>query len=116
MLSLRTCVSNLLHSRLAVGTILNGKWGDLLCVLGVVCSTWVAVNKGTSRRSEVLPMGDPSRPSVRESNLMVSRTGLPASLSATHASPLALLPGRNSMCQGCPDPIAHPDGRWSLAG
>ena len=75
------------NPRLAVATIMAGCWDDLLCTLGVCCSSWVAVNRGTSRRSEVNAMGDSSRPSVQSSNLMVSRSATCQSLMSQYLCP-----------------------------
>ncbi len=56
--------------------IMRGCWGALMLVLAVVCSTWSAVNLGTSERDLLLPCGASYKPSVRAANKMVSRSGL----------------------------------------
>ena len=59
--------------RLCVSLILDGKFGELVTMWGTCCSTWVSINSGSSGRCAFLPMGNPTRPSVRAANLMVSR-------------------------------------------
>jgi hypothetical protein len=41
-----------------------------------VCSTWTAVNSGTHRRSKASPLGETRHQSVRDGNLMATRTAL----------------------------------------
>ena len=65
--------SLMLKLSLAIATILNCSCNEFLVMLGICCSSWVSMNKGTSQRDWLTPMGDPSKPSVRQSNLMVSR-------------------------------------------
>lgn len=62
-------------ARLILYSILNCRWDDLLALVGVLCSTWVAVNSGTSQRDFLTPMGHPEFPSVQCGNQMVSRWG-----------------------------------------
>lgn len=62
--------------RLILHSILNCRFGNLLALVGVLCSTWVAVNAGTSQRDVLTPMGHPEYPSVQSGNIMVSRLGL----------------------------------------
>lgn len=50
--------------RLKVGGLL---WG------GVPCSSWVFLNRHTSKRSREAPLGDEGQPSVRRANLLVTR-------------------------------------------
>ena len=59
--------------RLAMTCLLNAKPGDALCVIGIVCSSFVAINSATHKRSQLFPLGDTSLPSVRLGNLLVSR-------------------------------------------
>jgi len=61
--------------RLAFVVILQCVPGQFVVLLGVVCSTWVAINAGTSRRNFLCPMGNESVPSVARANIMVARTG-----------------------------------------
>ena len=43
--------------------------------LGIECSTFVLMNRGTSKRSALLPMGDTSVKSVLRANSFTSRHG-----------------------------------------
>ena len=43
-------------------------------MLGPVCSTWVWMNRATSKRSFAKPLGRQSLPSVKEGNMLVART------------------------------------------
>ena len=54
---------------------LQGKVSKLLMMLATVCSTWVSVNAGTSRRSVLTPSGLACFTSVRRANKQVSRMG-----------------------------------------
>ena len=62
--------------RLMVSLALQGKFAQLLMMLATVCSTWVAVNVGTSRRSVLTPSGLWHYTSVRKANKQVTRSGL----------------------------------------
>ncbi|CAK8998358.1 unnamed protein product [Durusdinium trenchii] len=44
--------------------------------LAPVCSTWVWVSRGSTKRSRALPLGNTGAPSVRLGNLMVGRCAL----------------------------------------
>lgn len=55
---------------------LRSCFGSSLMALGTVCSSWVVVNQGTSRRSSLIPGGDPTVLSCRKGNKMVTRTVL----------------------------------------
>lgn len=63
----------LLLLRLAISTILNCKPGAFIVLLGVVCSSWTAVNRGTSRRHVTHPLGWQDYSYVQDANIMVSR-------------------------------------------
>ena len=54
-------------------SLLNAKPGQSLVVIAVVCSSFVAVNAGTHKRSPLNPLGDTSRPTVALGNELVSR-------------------------------------------
>lgn len=56
----------------AVALVLKTKWGGALWT-APVCSTWVWINRGTSERSWGAPLGDVTKKSVRDGNLMVHR-------------------------------------------
>lgn len=62
-----------LHLRLALKSILEGSFGELLVTLGVCCSSWVATSRGSTKRSLLVPMGCWLYGSVSDANLMVSR-------------------------------------------
>ena len=47
---------------------------DCVVWLGLLCSSFTAINLGTSRRSYLVPLGDTSKKSVRESNILASRS------------------------------------------
>ena len=47
--------------------------GEAICLMGVCCSTFVAVNRGTSQRCEFVPQGNITAPSVYKANKMMSR-------------------------------------------
>ncbi|CAE7450704.1 unnamed protein product [Symbiodinium pilosum] len=58
---------------LAMATMLNGR-PDALVFLGMKCSSFSAVNRGTSGRSIICGLGNMAYKSVQEANLMLSRT------------------------------------------
>lgn len=58
---------------LAIKLILHGKFDEVVAIFATCCSTWTPVNRGTGKRSIVLPEGDEQVVSVRKSNKMVSR-------------------------------------------
>lgn len=43
-------------------------------VAGLLCRSFVAINKGTNKREPFAPLGNESAPSVREGNLLCTRT------------------------------------------
>ncbi|CAE7214405.1 unnamed protein product, partial [Symbiodinium sp. CCMP2456] len=59
---------------IAISLILRSKLDHLVAAFGVVCSTWVPVNKGTSKRCYLCPHGDESVVSVRKANKMMARS------------------------------------------
>ena len=59
--------------RLAMASILNAKRYNALVLIAVVCSSFVAVNAGTHKRSPLNPEGDVSLPSVQLGNELVCR-------------------------------------------
>ena len=63
----------LLQFRLALLVILECTWGDFFLLSGIKCSTWVAINSGTSGRSFANPAGNLAIASVVEGNKMASR-------------------------------------------
>lgn len=60
--------------RLALVTILNGKMDGFLCLIGLLCSSFVAINRATNRRFPFQPLGNESIPSVRQGNELTSRS------------------------------------------
>jgi hypothetical protein len=56
----------------ALRLVLRLRHGALLWA-GVPCSSFVFMNRGTSRRSTARPLGDTSRPTVDKSNIICSR-------------------------------------------
>ena len=62
----------LLRPRLAIATILNAQ-PDSLVLLAMKCSSFCAVNRGTSGRSVICGLGNVAYKSVKEANFMMSR-------------------------------------------
>lgn len=56
-----------LQLRLCIGMVLNGDQ-DLLSLVATECSSFIHLNSGTSKRSDAMPDGDPSVPSVWNAN------------------------------------------------
>ena len=56
----------------AVGLVLRLRVGGLVWG-GTPCSSWVFMNRGTSKRTASNPLGDCSEPSVRLGNLLTTR-------------------------------------------
>ena len=65
------CMSQL---RLAIWLILNAREDHFFVLLATVCSSWVYLNRGTSRRSWLIPEGDCSKGYIRDANTMTSRS------------------------------------------
>ena len=59
--------------RLAIILCLQGKFNQLLVSLGTVCSSWVGVSRGSTKRGYATPAGCTEHPAVRCGNLMVAR-------------------------------------------
>ena len=59
--------------RLALLTILNGKMGAFLCVIGLLCSSFVSIAAGTHCRTPTDPLGRVDIPSVAMGNQLASR-------------------------------------------
>ncbi|CAE7198229.1 unnamed protein product, partial [Symbiodinium sp. KB8] len=58
---------------IAVSLILRSKLDHLVAAFGVVCSSFVPVNRGTSKRSYLCPRGDENVVSVRKGNKLMAR-------------------------------------------
>lgn len=56
-----------------VMSVLSCRFERLLALVGIVCSSWVVVNAGTSQRDFLTPMGDCERRTVVSGNLMAAR-------------------------------------------
>lgn len=59
--------------RTIIWMILCAKENAFWVLLGVVCSSWVSINRGTSKRSILCPSGDERHQYVKDANNMVSR-------------------------------------------
>jgi hypothetical protein len=68
-------LSNILQLRLLLLAILQSKDGVVVS-FGLVCSSFVAISRGSTFRSYFLPHGDVSSPSVAKGNLLAYRTGV----------------------------------------
>ena len=68
--------------RLLLLTILRAKDGDFVVSFGLVCSTFVTISRHSTKRSYFNPLGDCSKKSVADANLLCSRQGC----LCTHAS------------------------------
>ena len=55
-----------------LATIHKCKEGALL-VAGMVCSSWVAISRSSTRRYFFVPLGDPASKSAQDGNVLVSR-------------------------------------------
>ena len=64
-----------LQLRLCIGIVLYGD-EDLLSLLATECSSFIHLNSGTSKRSDAMPDGDPSVPSVWKANGLAARSCL----------------------------------------
>ena len=69
-----TCSKLAPQPRLAVLMVLSGSLSGALAILGVECSTFVFMNQGRSKRTELNPWGGPAVDSVHEANQSTSRT------------------------------------------
>ena len=59
--------------RLLLVTILRGG-PDLVVSIALICSTFVSISRGSTKRDYFLPLGDENAPSVVISNLLACRT------------------------------------------
>lgn len=60
--------------RLALVTILNIRMDNCLVLIGLLCSSFVAINRGTNKRFPFDPLGDQRFEGVRTGNLLTTRT------------------------------------------
>ena len=59
--------------RLHCALIMQSKPEDMILLLGICCSTYVAVNRGTNKRCIFLPRGNPVAMSVYRANKLTGR-------------------------------------------
>lgn len=72
-----TPLMSITQLRLAILSVLGSCADNLLCLMGIKCSSWVQVNVGTSNRTCLNPMGqEEGCPSVASANQMVARLGV----------------------------------------
>ena len=62
-----------LQLRLAILMVLQGKSPGMLVCLGPVCSSWSIVNRATSQRDELTPLGNTRSTKVIQGNRMIAR-------------------------------------------
>ena len=65
-----------LRLRLILLLLIGCTFGKVLTFCGIVCSTWIALNVGTSRRSILAVGGDETSVATRRGNIMCARTGV----------------------------------------
>lgn len=58
---------------LGLVALLKARWGEFLCTLALKCSSWSAVNRGTSQRCPCTSIGFEEYESVSNANCMGSR-------------------------------------------
>lgn len=61
------------HLRMIIWMILSAKEDHFWVLMGIVCSSWVSINAGTSKRSLICPTGKETLGYVMDANTMVSR-------------------------------------------
>ena len=61
--------------RLAIHVLLSGEWEALCAFFAVVCSSYVPVNRASTGRSIMTPLGNQDFIPVRKSNILTSRRG-----------------------------------------
>ena len=72
----KKCIRTLVPKklRLVLLSILNAKFDDFMIVLGLVCSSFVTISKGTHWRSPSSPLGLDSYEFVRQGNEFTAKT------------------------------------------
>ena len=58
---------------LALCAVLNMKSGQCLCVIGLLCSSFVAINAATHGRTLLTPLGREDMPHVQLGNVLAAR-------------------------------------------
>lgn len=64
------------HPRLACCMVLGAKWGEFLALMGICCSTFVSMSRGSTFRSIFLPQGCPISIAVYRANKALCRPGV----------------------------------------
>ena len=59
---------HLSNLRLACTLVLQGRWEDFIALMGICCSTFVSMSRGSTHRSEFLPVGCPISIAVYKAN------------------------------------------------
>lgn len=59
--------------RLAIHLLLCSEWEGIATFLATVCGSWVPVNRGSTGRTILTPLGNENFAAVRKANKMVSR-------------------------------------------
>ena len=59
--------------RLAIRVLLSSDWETICAFFAVVCSSWVPVNRGSTQRTIMTPLGNEQFPQVRKSNKLTAR-------------------------------------------
>ena len=54
-------------------SILNMKFDESMCAIGLICGSFVAINAATHQRSPCCPLGNPDRPHVALGNVLAIR-------------------------------------------
>ena len=62
--------------RLACILVLQSRWQEFLVLMGICCSTFVSISRGSTHRSEFLPEGCPVGLAVYRANKGLCRLGL----------------------------------------
>lgn len=63
------------HLRLACTLVMQGRWEQFVGLVGICCSTFIAMSRGSTHRSEFLPEGCPISVSVYRANKGLVRRG-----------------------------------------
>ena len=88
-----------LFPRLCIHLLLSSEWEAVAAFLAIVCSSFVPVNRGSTMRSILTPLGNEEYLGVRRGNKLVARTwvqncfgdGPPSKLNSTYHYCFALL-------------------------
>jgi hypothetical protein len=61
--------------RCACSLVLESRWGEVLCLLGIACNTWISMSRGSTCRDVFAAMGHPHSLAVYRANKAVARKG-----------------------------------------